>query len=97
MLSLSFALIPGDARQLPQLSPVGWLRPSGVWPPLVPGGCLEMRWSFWEGGAGEDGLCASSADNGKDISLHPFLGIAFRLTRNRLSLPVQRTRRALRM
>ncbi|EOA97395.1 hypothetical protein Anapl_10528 [Anas platyrhynchos] len=77
-----------------RVQPFFWGGPeeNRAWPPLVPGGCLERRRSFWEGGTGDDGLCASSADNGKDISLHPFLGIAFRLTRNRLSLPVRRTR-----
>lgn len=44
----------------------------------------------WQG-AGKQHLFVSSSDNGKYISLHPFLGIALRQTKNSFSSPGRRT------
>lgn len=48
---------------------------------------------FEWGEAGKEDLFVSSSDNGKDISLHPLLGIALRLTKNSFSSPRRRRRR----
>lgn len=48
---------------------------------------------FEWGEAWKEDLFVSSSDNGKDISLHPLLGIALSLTKNSFSSPRRRRRK----
>lgn len=68
--------------------------PVGVYQPW-PGSasvflCTRLFSREWQG-AGKQHLFVSFSDNGKYISLHPFLGIAWRQKKNSFSLPWRRT------